>query len=283
MRPIISLLIAVLLAAALTACGQEKPTPAEAVPAPDPAPIEQVREDPFSAYFDLSGLTPETLEQARQVIDQESVQDGITVHVSQTLGDGRSLYVAFTVTSSDAIDPAEPLTVRLVKGGDPTQTEELPGRINSGINGTLTGESTMSYLAEFEFQDPCLTGQAVSLLVEGPSMKSIHTFTWTVENEGFFVQADLVDQAGHTVGSAALSPFLLTLELPAWNEKPQEEWTAFEESLHLLDADGKELHSSQHLMGLQVGDGARFAQFYAPIAPDTAATIQAEGYTGTFQ
>ena len=69
MRPIISLLIAFLVAGTLTACGQGEPAPADAVPAPEPVPVEQVREDPFAAYFDLSGLSDETLDRARQVID----------------------------------------------------------------------------------------------------------------------------------------------------------------------------------------------------------------------
>ena len=282
MRSIISLLIAVLLAAALTACSQGEPAPADAVPAPEPVPVEQVREDPFAAYFDLSGLSDETLDQARQVIDQESTQDGVTVHVSQTLGDGRSLYVAFDAIYPEQADPTEFPTVRLAKGAvdDPIQAEELPGLINSGINGAQTQENTMSYLAEFDFREPCLTGQEISLLVEGSSMGSVHVFTWTAENEGFFAQADLVDQTGRTVGSAALSSFLLTLDLPEVDDKTHDQWSAFVETLHLLDASGNPL---QELMGWQGGDGAFFAQFYSPIGPGAAATIQAENCTGTFQ
>ena len=282
MKPIISLLIAFLMAGTLTACGQGEPAPADAVPAPEPVPVEQVREDPFAAYFDLSGLSDETLDQARQVIDQESTQDWVTVHVSQTLGDSRSLYVAFDVTYPEKIDPTESLTVRLAKGAvdDPIQAEEIPGLINSGINGTQTQENTMSYLAEFDFREPCLTGQEVSLLVEGFSIGSVRMFTWTAENEGFLSQADLVDQTGRTVGSAALSSFLLTLELPEADDKTHDQWTAFVETLHLLDASGNPL---QELMGWQGGDGAFFAQFYSPIGPGAVATIQAENCTGTFQ
>lgn len=282
MRPIISLLIAFLMAGTLTACGQGEPAPADAVPAPEPVPVEQVREDPFAAYFDLSGLSDETLDQARQVIDQESTQDGVTVHVSQTLGDGRSLYVAFDAIYPEQADPTEFPTVRLAKGAvdDPIQAEELPGLINSGINGAQTQENTMSYLAEFDFREPCLTGQEVSLLVEDPATGGVHMFTWTAENEGFFAQANLMDQTGRTVGSAALSSFLLTLELPRTDDWTHNQWTALAETLQLLDADGNPL---QGFMNWQGGNGVFYAQFYSPIGPGAAATIQAENCTGTFQ
>lgn len=280
MRTLMSLLIAFLMAGTLTACGQGGPAPSDTVPAPEPVPVEQVREDPFAAYFDLSGLTPDALDRVRQVIDQESTQDGVTVRVSQTLGDGRSLYVAFDVIYPETIDPTEFPTVRLAKGDDPSQAEDLPGLIHSGVNGAQTQEDTMSYLAEFDFRTPCLTGQEVSLLVEGSSMGSVHVFTWTAENEGFFAQADLVDQTGRTVGSAALSSLLLTLELPRTNDWTHNQWTALAETLQLLDADGNPL---QGFMGWQGGNGVFYAQFYSPIGPGAVQTIQAENFTGTFQ
>lgn len=280
MRTLMSLLIAFLMAGTLTACGQGGPAPSDTVPAPEPVPVEQVREDPFAAYFDLSGLTPDALDRVRQVIDQESTQDGVTVRVSQTLGDGRSLYVAFDVIYPETIDPTEFPTVRLAKGDDPSQAEDLPGLIHSGVNGAQTQEDTMSYLAEFDFRTPCLTGQEVSLLVEDSATGAVHSFTWTAENEGFFAQADLVDQTGRTVGSAALSSLLLTLELPEADDQTHDPWSAFAETIHLLDADGNPL---QEFMSWQRSDLAFFGQFYTPIDSGAAATIQAGSLTGTFQ
>lgn len=282
MKPITSLLIALLLAVTLTACGGGKAAPAEATPAPEPPTADQVQADPFNAYFDLSGLSNETLDRSLQTIDQESTRDGVTVRVSQTLGDGRSLYVAFDVLYPEQADPTAFPTVRLAKGAvdDPSQSEELPGLINSGINGVQTQENAMSYLAEFDFREPCLTGQEVSLLVEDPATGGIHMFTWTAENEGFLAQADLMDQTGRTVGSAALSSLLLTLELPRTDDWTHNQWTALAETLQLLDADGNPL---QGFMGWQGGNGVFYAQFYSPIGPGAVQTIQAENFTGTFQ
>lgn len=282
MRPIISLLIAFLMAGTLTACGGGGAAQEESVPAPEPPTADQVQADPFHAYFDLSGLSTETLNRALQTINQESTQDGVTVRVSQTLGDSRSLYVAFDVVYPEQADPTEFPTVQLAKGAvdDPSQAEEISGLINVGTNGAQTQENTMSYLAEFDFLSPCLTGQEVSLLVKDPATGSVYAFTWTVENEGFFAQADLVDQTGRTVGSAALSSFLLTLELPRTDDWTHNQWTALSEALQLLDADGNPL---QGFMGWQGGNGVFYAQFYSPIGPGTVQTIQTENFTGTFQ
>ena len=89
-----------------------------------------------------------------------------------------------------------------------------------------------------------------------------------------------VDQTGRTVGSAALSSFLLTLDLPRTDDWTHNQWTALAEALQLLDADGNPL---QGFMGWQGGNGVFYAQFYAPIGPGTVQTIQTENFTGTFQ
>ena len=135
----------------------------------------------------------------------------------------------------------------------------------------------MTYLAAFDFWEPTLTGQTVSLLIESPAGGRTYAFTWTPENEGFFAQASLTDQAGNTVGSAALSSFLLTLEIPGMDG---DQWFSLANTLALLGADGTALPAS---LGWDA-DGSRFfAQVYTPAAAGSVQTIQAGDYTGAFQ
>ena len=82
-RKALPLFLTLILTGGLTACGQADPK-TEAAPAPEPATLEQVQEDPFAAYFDLSGLTQETLDKAvecnlrwkEQVLQLTVAEDG---------------------------------------------------------------------------------------------------------------------------------------------------------------------------------------------------------------
>lgn len=280
MKPVRLFVLSLALMGLLTACGGEEADPqSTAEPAPEPATTEAIQETPFDTYFDLSGLGQEALGRAMQTIDQESTLEDITVHVRQTLGDSRSLYIIFDVIYPGEADPAEYFTARLASGAvsDPSQAEDLPGQASSSVNGAQTQSDTMTYLAAFDFWEPTLTGQTVSLLIESPASGRTYAFTWTPENEGFFAQADLTDQTGNTVGSAALSPFLLTLEIPGMDG---DQWFSLANALSLLGADGTALPAS---LGWDADGNRFFAQVYTPAAAGSVQTIQAGDYTGTFQ
>lgn len=285
MRPIISLLIAVLLAAALTACGQGEPAPADAVPAPEPVPVEQVREDPFAAYFDLSGLNDETLDRARQVIDQESTQDGVTVRVKETLGDGQTLYIAFDLiypegtdlsdeALAQAVDPTtySYMELTLSEGADPTQA--IP-YVSKGQQALQSEDNTLSCLMNFQAKDGSLSGQDISLVISNEALGgSSHVVTWTVENQADSRQADLLDADGQRVGQAILTPFTLSIRLNSQglDNAP--------EQVRLLDSDGQVIEGNWACSG---SDRDLDGSFYAPVEPSTVTTIQAGPFTGTFQ
>ena len=98
MKPVRLFVLSLALMGLLAACGGEEADPQSAAePAPEPATTEAIQETPFDTYFDLSGLDQEALDRAMQTIDQESTLEDITVHVRQTLGDSRSLYIIFDV------------------------------------------------------------------------------------------------------------------------------------------------------------------------------------------
>ena len=114
MKPVRLFVLSLALMGLLAACGGEEADPQSAAePAPEPATTEAIQETPFDPYFDLSGLDQEALDRAMQTIDQESTLEDITVHVRQTLGDSRSLYIIFDVIYPGEADPAEYFTARL--------------------------------------------------------------------------------------------------------------------------------------------------------------------------
>lgn len=274
MRPIIAGLTALLLAMTLTACGERAcgdQSPEDPAPAQKPATADQVQEDPFSAYFDLSALQGEALDQARQVIDQTQTADGVTVHVTQTIGDSRSLCVAFDMTYPEAIDAPDGPTTQLTLGSVGGSSE--PGvLLDGGTSSAQTQETTLSCLAFFYYADPCLTGQEITLRLEEPRTGALLDFTWTAENTGFFSQADLVDETGAVVGSATLSPFFLSLDLP------QDRAPTGDFAVTLLNTQGEVLKT---ITGQQSG-AVLTMQLFAPLTENTVTTIQAESLTGTF-
>lgn len=277
MRQLSAFLLALLLAMTLTACGGGSQTE-DIPPAQEPATTDQVQEDPLAAYFDLSALSEEDLAQVSQDIDQTQTADGITVHVKQAVGDSRSLCVAFEVTCPEGTDTAPAFTAKLALGSSGNGSE--PGdRLDGSGSAVQTQGTTYACLADFYYAAPCLTGQEITLRLEDLGTGSPLDFTWTVETTGFFAQADLVDEAGAVVGTAALSPFLLNLDLPPETYQDYEDWEAFSWTVQLLDDRGDAL---QNFLGWQ-GSEARFsALLFCPLAEGAVTTIQADGLTGTF-
>lgn len=280
MRQFSAFLLALLLALPLAACGGD--SQAEDIPpAQEPASVDQVQEDPLANYFDLSSLSDEALAQVRQDIGQTQTADGITVHLKQAVGDSRSLCVAFDVTYPEGTDTPPAFTAQLALGSSGDGSE--PGvRLDGGSSSVQTQGTTYACLADFYYAAPCLTGQEITLRLEDLGISAPLDFTWTVETTGFFAQADLMDESGSVVGTAALSPFFLSLDLPPelyQDYEGYETWEAFSWTIQLLDEAG---NAQQNFMGWQGGESHFCAMLFCPLAEGTVTTIQADGLTGTF-
>lgn len=288
-RKALPLFLTLILTGGLTACGQADPK-TEAAPAPEPATLEQVQEDPFAAYFDLSGLTQETLDKARQVIGQESANEGVTVEVKQTIGDGQTLYIAFDLiypqgtdlsdqALAEATDPSTYtiMDLTLAKGAvtDPAQAQEIP-YASRGCQALQSGDNTLSCIMDFQAKEGSLTGQEVSLIISNEALGgSNHVITWTVENQAVARQAELLAADGQGMGQAVLTPFALSIRLNSQGIDPNDP-----DQVRLLDADGQPIEGNWACSG---GERQLDGTFYAPVEPSAVTSIQAGPFTGTFQ
>lgn len=287
-RKALPLFLALILAGGLTACGQTEPK-AEAAPAPEPATLEQVQEDPFSAYFDLRGLTQETLDKARQVIGQESANEGVTVEVKQTIGDGQTLYIAFDLiypqgtdlsdqALAEAVDPTTYtfMDLTLAEGAvtDPAQAQEIP-YASRGCQALQSVDNTLSCIMDFRAKDGSLIGQEVSLIISNEALgDSSHVITWTVENQADTRRAELLDADGQGMGQAILTPFALSIRLNGQGIDPNDP-----DQVRLLDADGQPIQGNWACSG---GEHELDGTFYAPVEPSAVTSIQAGAYSGQF-
>lgn len=288
-RKALPLFLTLILTGGLTACGQGDPK-TEAAPAPEPATLEQVQEDPFAAYFDLSGLTQETLDKARQVIGQESANEGVTVEVKQTIGDGQTLYIAFDLiypqgtdlsdqALAEATDPSTYtiMDLTLAKGAvtDPAQAQEIP-YASRGCQALQSGDNTLSCIMDFQAKEGSLTGQEVSLIISNEALRgSSHVITWTVENQAVARQAELLAADGQGMGQAVLTPFALSIRLNSQGIDPNDP-----DQVRLLDADGQPIEGNWACSG---GERQLDGTLYAPVEPSAVTSIQAGPFTGTFQ
>lgn len=273
--------LAALVAVALTACGSpeaEKPDDPSAGPAPEISSVEEIQAEPFAHYFDLNQLSPKTLAEAVQDVQKTATlhtdAGDITVHISQTLGDGQSvLYMALDAVYPDGISPnsATWLTVALVKGAVTAQDQGPALPADLSVNILQTQDNTISYLIGFTQLSETITGEDVTLFVGLENTSA--PLTWTAENHSQAQTADLLDDSGRAMGQAILTPFSLSLHMTAWDENQETS------TLTLLDKTGTPLPETWVTSGDQ---SAAFLSFFTPMELGTVQAVQVGSYTGQF-
>lgn len=287
-KRLLSLFLCLTLSSALCACGSSQPDDPETTePGPEPPTPEAIQADHFSVYLDLSNLSDDILANAVQDIDQSSEDQGVTLSVSQTLGDGRTLYVAFEMTYPEGTELSDPniilstdpttygaLDVTLAQGAvtDPENITPAP-LYTRNLQTAQTDSNVISGILTVQTAEGSLTGQEISLVVHDLTVyETVHTISWTVENTGPCRETDLLDEAGNTVGTATLTPFSLLFHM-------QEDALSLIDQITLLDATGMQLDTCAY-----GGDGGYIeGLFFVPIQPDSAATVNIGPYTGQFQ
>ncbi len=250
---------------------------------PGAVPAAPNAETPFASYLDISGLSEETLAACTQTIDKESKQDDVAIHVTQTMGDGMTLYVAFTVTYPETIDLNDPTTfqvkredgrrysmveAKLVEGDAAANTDEM-GVKGKRYNATPITSHTLSYIVSFTYDKDVLSGKTVTLLLTDYVMGGApQAVSWTLENKAEFRYIDLKNQEGKMVGTAILSPFGMNIDV--WDTKIMN-WEQVEAEVSLLDAEGKPLD-----LGMVVGVEQPHIQteFYKPMMPEAVHAIR---------
>lgn len=250
---------------------------------PQAVPAEPNLETPFVSYLELSGLSEETLAACTQTIDKDSQQDDVTIHVTQTIGDGMTLYVAFTVTYPETIDLNDPTTfpmeredgrhysmieAKLVEKTDAAKASEL-GISGIQYNATPITSNMLSYIVSFTYDKDVLSGKEVTLsltdyVVSGKSQE----VSWTVENAAEFRYVDLKNESGKMVGAAILSPFGMNIDV--WDTEIVN-WEQIEGEVALLDTEGIPIE-----LGMVVGSEKPHiqTQFYQPVSLENVQAIR---------
>ena len=195
------------------------------------------------AGLNLESLSPEALAAALQTIDQTASDQGVEVHVRQTLGDAMTLYVAYTATfpAGTDLEGLAPGAVTLSADG---KTLIASSQISTWE--TLDeDETTLVCVNSFGFDKEVVTpGTEVTFTIDGfqrdgtPVFVATHTFTWTVENEGTVKYVDIKDDQGSIKGTCNFSAFAMNATLWDWQDH-YDAPAAFLSSLQLLDESGQ--------------------------------------------
>ena len=259
MKQFLSLILCLGLMGLTAACGQTGEPDPEAVPAPEIVDSETIRSDPFAAYFDLSGMSQETLDGAIQDINQGDAH----VQIIQTLADGQNLYVAFDVNWPQNADPlSEPIEAALTAGDTVSGGEIIHNQV---------ADHTGSYIASFRGDFSSGQSLTLSLVILGQE----YTFSWDAQNICQEVTANLEDSEGTVVGEATVTPFSLWFSI----DGPYVSGIAHGDIIELLDETGTPLPETWSISG---DPSAAFLEFFVPMELGTVKTLQVGPYTAHF-
>ena len=266
MKKFLSLILCLGLMGLTAACGgSDEPDP-EAVPAPEIVDSETIQTDPFAAYFDLSGVSQETLDGAIQDVGLSSTIDEVTVQFLQTLSDGQNLYAAFDVNWPAGVDPAsETIEATLTAGA--ASDAIYPGEFINAQTADSTGSYIVSFWGEFA------SGQSMTLTLT--ILGQEHTFTWDAQNIFQQVTVNMEDSEGTVVGEASVTPFSLWFSI----DGPYVSGIAHGDTIQLLDESGTPLPETWSISG---DPSAAFLEFYVPMELGTVKTLQVGPYTAHF-
>lgn len=248
----------------LTACGQSGEPDPEAVPAPEIVDSETIHSDPFAAYFDLSGLTQETLDGAIQDVNGDTTSGEVSVQFLQSLSDGQNLYVAFDVNWPQGSDPAsEMIQADLIT----TDGSTYVGEVVNAQTADLTG----SYIVSFQGDFAPGTDATLYITVQ----EEVCFLVWTMDNICQEITANLEDSEGTVVGEATVTPFSLWFSI----DGPYVSGIAHGDIIELLDETGTPLPETWAISG---DPSAAFLEFFVPMELGTVKTLQVGPYTAHF-
>lgn len=285
-KQLLTLLLSLCLVAALLAGCGSGPAPAEGEPPAkegDPDVLQiKTGLGPMATYLDLDGLSQETLDGCYETLDltKDEPEAGVSLHITETMGDSTLFYVAFILTCPQETDDLPVFQAALLDRGGlasskwPTPTTEL--RVEEA------GDGVFQCLAVFQWDTEFLSaGEPLSLLVErgegdasGPAF--VLTAVWTPQKLAPVRSVELKNDAGDVVGTALLSPLSLKLNLTETGGQSAE---ALSNSIALLDEAGEALpvNGAFLLRGSSPVTGG--GTFFAPVEPSKVHTIQVGPYT----
>ncbi|MBR5792452.1 MAG: hypothetical protein IKY34_05040 [Ruminiclostridium sp.] len=264
MKKILSLFLCLGLMGLTAACGPSGEPDPDTVPAPEIVDAETIQADPFAVYFDLSGLSQETLDGAIQDVNMDTSSGEVSVQFLQTLCDGQNLYAAFDVNWPQGSDPtAEMIEANLITGDANT----YGGMVTSSQTADLTSSYIVSFVGTFA------PGTEASLYIT--VLGENYVLAWTIENTVTPSTANLEDSEGTVVGVANLTPFSLQFTI----DDPYISGIAHGDTIQLLDETGAPLPETWAISG---DPSAAFLEFFVPMELGTVKTLQVGPYTAHF-
>lgn len=239
-RTICTLLSAAVLCACLwlAGCGQQGEEMNSAL---DPRIAE---------YLSLDSEQANTLADGIQNVDVTTKGNDFTLHVIQTLGNQRELYILYDVTFADSVKLPE---FDEVQPGawifDFQSVEEARATTHSAKNEVISQKGrTQTYLGYVNWENDTFPGGEMAFSVgeffAGDQKLTQETLeaSWTPTNQGTLLQRDMTDQDGKNVGMMTLSSYSVSFQLTEALQIPDTEdgWKA--QISCLLDDQGKEVY-----------------------------------------
>ena len=267
MKPILlplSLLLLLALAAGCSAQGEAQL---------DPTMAQQLQIDETMAATLAPGI---------QDVDVTDRGTDLTLHVRQTLGNDRELYVLYDVTLAGTVilpDGEEgwfgPQTVTL------QGVEESTAHSGSVQTAFLDKErQTITYLSYFS-RDTAWPAGDLRLSVgdfvsdETSLTQEVAQVTWTPENQGTVLEGTVQNPAGEAVGSVTLTPFSLSYAFTEGAHLELEEINGMAlPNAYLLDRQGMARRA-----GSASGGGKNWSTtFRTPLDLTTVSAVEVAGY-----
>ena len=242
-RTICTLLSAAVLCACLwlAGCGQQGEETQQTNSALDPRIAE---------YLSLDSEQANTLADGIQNVDVTTKGNDFTLHVIQTLGNQRELYILYDVTFADSVKLPE---FDEVQPGawifDFQSVEEARATTHSAKNEVISQKGrTQTYLGYVNWENDTFPGGEMAFSVgeffAGDQKLTQETLeaSWTPTNQGTLLQRDMTDQDGKNVGMMPLSSYSVSFQLTEALQIPDTEdgWKA--QISCLLDDQGKEVY-----------------------------------------
>lgn len=246
-----------------------------------------VPDDMLTRTLDVSALSQETLSDSLRTIDQ-TVTDpdaGVTLQISQTLGNSMTLYVSFTAQFPEGVDPEalDAPKALLAEGAvtDPADAKAM-GSLFCMSQAEAAGDGTLTCLVGFAFDREVFQGQEVSLVITGfpgtegsGGVDTSLIFTWAPDNQGPIRYVDLINEEGQMVGTANFSSFSVNATLWDRSDSSDDPQTLIQ-SIQLLDQKGDPIQVNPSSGG---GGASAQKQFRTLVNVDQVSAIQVGPYT----
>ncbi len=253
---------------------------------------QSVTLDPRIAEFlSLDSQQASTLANGIQNVDVTTKGNDFTLHVIQTLGNQRELYILYDVTFADNVElPALDESWPDPQTGDFQSADGQRAEHHGAGNEVISLEGrTLTYLAYVNWEDDTFPKGEMIFSVgdfsndEDPTVPTV-TLTketleasWTPTNQGTLLQRDMTDPDGKNVGTMILSSYSVSFQLTEALQIPDTEEGWKTHICCLLDDQGKEVY--KHAAS---GGGAYWStSFGMYVDLSKLATVQLGEYTAS--